>query len=198
MNKQELEEGLAELDAALIKAFPNNPAPIECMIVGGACLVFEGITERATEDVDVVIFNLMGSEETTLIFSTPLATKIRTIVKRIGRKRFGFKGEHAFWYNDNCSPFLLELSGNELPPIRLFRKYEKLHLYVPNDLQYILALKLMAGRPAKDHDDIFKLCQRFNVQSRAQAQRIVDRYFPSLRDQFEHRLPKTLDDLFGR
>ncbi|HEY1348678.1 MAG TPA: hypothetical protein VGF67_03520 [Ktedonobacteraceae bacterium] len=197
MNREELEAGLVELDDTLLKAFPG-PEPIECMLVGGACLIFEGITDRATEDIDVVIFNLMNSEESTLIFATPLVNKIRRIVKQIGRKRFGLKGEHALWWNDDCAPFLLELGRNELPPVRLFRRYSKLHLYVPADLRYILALKLMAGRPAKDHDDIHRLCQLFGIRTGAQAREIVDQYFPSLRDQHDHGLPGTLRDLFEK
>lgn len=195
MKKEELEAGLLELDEALIKAFPDEKI-IECMVVGGACLLFLEVTTRVTEDIDVVIFNLMDEEETSLIFATPLANKIRRIVKRIGRQKFGLKGEHSFWFNDDCAPFLLELSRNELPPMRLLRKYQKIHLYVPNDLHYILALKLMAGRAEKDHDDIRKLCQLLNIQTRAQAQRVVDTYFPSITDQYEHRLPHTLQHLF--
>lgn len=194
MYREELEEGLLELDAALALAFPSE-ALIECMVVGGAALIFTGVTDRATEDIDVVIFNLFNSEESTLIFSTPLADKIRSIIKRIGRKHH-LKGEHALFFNDNVSPFLLELSRNELPPLRLLKKYTKLHLYVPDDLRYVLALKLMAGRPEKDLDDIHRLCQMFDVQTRSQAQRVVSTYFPSLRDQLDHRLPRTLQNLF--
>lgn len=195
MYRRELEEGLLALDAELAKAFPDG-APIECMVVGGAALIFLGITDRATVDIDVVIFNLMDKDESTLIFSTPLANKIRRLIMGIGRSKFGLKGEHALFFNDNCSPFLLELSNNELPPIRLLKKYRKLHLYVPADLHYILALKLMAGRPTKDHDDIYKLCHLFDIRTRAQAKRVVDTYFPSIMDQYQHRLPKTLEDLF--
>jgi len=195
MNRDELEEGLIELDMALAKAFPG-PEAIECLVVGGACLLFQGITNRVTEDIDVIIFNLMGSEETTLIFKTPLATKICTIIKRVGKQRYGLKGDHQLFFNDNCAPFLLELGRNILPDMRLFKKYQKLHLYIPNDLKYLLALKLMAGRPEKDHDDIRKLCERLNVQNRAQAKAVVDIYFPSLRDQFDYRLPNTLQELF--
>lgn len=196
MNKEELEAGLIELDEALRKAFPG-PEKIECLIVGGACLIFLDVTDRVTEDIDVVIFNLLGSqEESTLIFKAPLADKIRTIIKRIGRNRFGLRGEHALWYNDNCAPFVLELSNNILPDIRLLKEYNKLCLYVPDNLQYILALKLMAGRPSKDHDDIRKLCERFGVQNRAQAKQVVDSYFPDIMAQYRHQLPSTLKELF--
>lgn len=196
MNREELEAGLVELDEALAKAFPG-PEKIECLVVGGACLIFLEVTNRATEDIDVVIFNLLGSqEESTLIFKAPLADKVRTIIKRIGRKRFGLKGEHALWWNDNCAPFLLELSRNVLPDMRLLKAYNKISLYVPDDLKYILALKLMAGRPQKDHDDIYKLSQRFNIQTRAQAREVVNVYFPDPLDQLHYQLSITLKTLF--
>ncbi len=86
------QQSLIELDKALAKEFPG-PEPMQCLVVGGACLILQEVTNRATEDIDVIIFNLMGSEESTLIFKTPLALKIRRIIKRIG-KQYGLKGEH--------------------------------------------------------------------------------------------------------
>src|SRR5579864_2050539 len=168
MNKSQLETLLQELDAALVKAFPG-PEPMSVLMVGGACLIFQDVTNRSTEDVDVIIFEMMGSEESTLIFNAPVADKIRRIIKGIG-KRYGLRGKQQMFFNDDCSPFLLELGENELPPMRLLKAYKKLFLYVPNDLRYILACKFMAGRPEKDLDDIAVLCQTLGIQNRQQAQ----------------------------
>ena len=195
MNKPELETLLEELDEALVKAFPG-PEPMSVLVVGGACLLFQGVTTRPTEDVDVIIFDMMGSEESTLIFHSPIADKICRIIKRIG-KRHGLKGQEQLFFNDDCAPFLLDLSENELPPMHLFKAYQKLHLYVPSDLRYILACKLMAGRATKDFADINVLCQRLGIRNRVQAQSAVDQYFPSPVDQATHLLPSTLDSLFG-
>jgi hypothetical protein len=195
MNKLELESLLAELDEALVKAFPG-PEPMSVLVVGGACLIFQEVTTRSTEDVDVIIFEMMGSEESTLIFNSPVADKIRRIIKGIGR-RHGLKGQQQMFFNDDCSPFLLELSENELPPMRLLKAYQKLYLYVPNDLRYILACKLMAGRPEKDLNDITILCGKLDIQNRAQAQQVVDQYFPSPIHQATYLLPRTLDSIFG-
>ena len=194
MNKPELEALLKELDEALVKAFPG-PEPMSVLVVGGACLLFQEVTNRPTEDVDVIIFDMMGSEESTLIFKSPLADKIRRIIKGVG-KRHGLRGEHQMFFNDDCSPFLLELSENELPPMRLLKAYQKLHLYVPNDLSYILACKLIAGRATKDFADIQVLCQRLGVRNRIQAQSVVDQYFPSPVHQAFHELSQTLETLF--
>lgn len=195
MNKLELEALLEELDKALMKAFPG-PEPMSVLMVGGACLIFQDVTDRSTEDVDVIIFEMMGSEESTLIFNAPTADKIRRIIKGIG-KRHGLRGKQQMFFNDDCSPFLLELSENELPPMRLLKAYQKLFLYVPNDLRYILACKLMAGRPEKDLDDIAVLRGTLGIQTREQAQQVVDQYFPSRIHQATYLLPQTLDRLFG-
>ena len=195
MNKSELETLLADLDEALTKAFPG-PEPMSVLVVGGACLIFQDVTKRSTEDVDVIIFEMMGSEESTLIFNSPVADKVRRIIKSIGR-RHGLRGKQQMFFNDDCSPFLLELGENELPPMRLLKAFQKLHLYVPHDLRYILACKFMAGRPEKDLDDIAVLCERLGVQNRAQAQQVVNQYFPSLVHQATHLLPRTLDRIFG-
>jgi len=195
MNKLELEVLLEELDGALAKAFPG-PEPMSVLIVGGACLIFQDVTDRSTEDVDVIIFEMMGSEESTLIFNAPVADKIRRIIKGIG-KRHGLKGKQQMFFNDDCAPFLLELGENDLPPMRLLKAYQKLLLYVPNDLRYILACKLMPGRPEKDLDDITVLCGRLGVQNREQAQQVVDQYFPSPIHQATYLLPQTLNRIFG-
>lgn len=194
MNKSELEVLLEELDEALAKAFPG-PESMRVLLVGGACLLFQGIITRPTEDVDVIIFDMLGSEETSLIFKAPLADKIRRIIKGIGKKH-GLKGQQQLFFNDDCSPFLLELSENELPPMRLFRAYTKLHIYVPSDLRYILACKLMAGRATKDFADIQVLCHRLDIQTRPQAQQVVDSYFPSPVHQNVYQLSQTLETLF--
>lgn len=195
MNRLELETLLEELDEALVKAFPG-PEPMSVLMVGGACLIFQDVTERSTEDVDVIIFEMMGSEESTLIFNAPVADKIRRIIKGIG-KRHGLRGKQQMFFNDDCAPFLLELGENELPPMRLLKAYKKLFLYVPNDLRYILACKFMAGRPEKDLDDIAVLCETLGIQNRQQAQQVVDQYFPSFIHQATYLLPQTLDRIFG-
>jgi Nucleotidyltransferase of unknown function (DUF6036) len=195
VNKLELETLLEELDKALMKAFPGSE-PMSVLVVGGACLIFQGVTDRSTEDVDVIIFEMMGSEESTLIFNSPTADKIRRIIKSIGR-RHGLKGKQQMFFNDDCAPFLLELGENELPPMRLLKAYQKLHLYVPNDIRYILACKLIAGRPEKDLDDIAILCGTLGIESRTQAQQVVNQYFPSIVHQATYLLPQTLDRIFG-
>ena len=121
MNKPELEALLQELDEALVKAFPG-PEPLSVLVVGGACLLFQDVITRPTEDVDVIIFEMLGSEEeSTLIFHSPIADKIRRIIKGIG-KRHGLRGDHQMFFNDDCSPFLAD-QKRTLPTLKHCAKH---------------------------------------------------------------------------
>ena len=196
MTKSEVEALLREFDEALVQAFPG-PEPMSVLLVGGACLLLQGITAQPVDSVEVIILEMLGSPERTLVFHSPIADKIRRIIREIG-KRHGLKGERQQFLNDDAALFLLELSEQELPPKRLLKAYRKLHLYAPRDLSYLLACKLMLGRPEQDGADIAVLRQVLAIQSRAQAQQIVDRYFPSPAQQAMYRLPCTLERVFGK
>ena len=82
--------------------------------------------------------------------------------------------------------------------MRLLKSFQKLQLYVPSDLRYILACKLMAGRPEKDLADIAVLCRTLGIQNRVQAQQVVNQYFPSPIHQATYLLSRTLDRTFGK
>jgi hypothetical protein len=193
MNKQEIEAYLLELDEALATAFPN-PEPIRVLVVGGACLLLTEVTERPTQDIDVIITDLEGTGEASLVYElTKTTRRIRKIISDIG-KRHGLPPKERMFLNDDCALFLQDIGA--LPEARLFQAYRKLQLYLPIDLGYILACKLMAGRPAKDYDDIRALRQRLGIQTRGQAQALVDRFFPDPYDQQLHQLAKTFTELF--
>lgn len=195
MNKEELETLLKELDEALVAAFPG-PEPMSVLVVGGACLVFADVTTRQTKDVDVIIFDLMGTGEASLVYNlTPTTAKIRKIIGSIG-KRHGLRGSERMFLNDDCASFLLELGQGNIPQIRPLRAYRKLHLYIPIDLRYILACKLMAGRPDKDFDDIAILRQKLDIHTREQAQALVVQFFPDPYHQELYELPRTLKMIF--
>ena len=196
MTKPELEVLLEEFDKALVKAFPG-PEPMSVLLVGGACSLLQGITTQPADSVEVIILEMPGSQERTLVFHSPTADKIRRIIREIG-KLHGLKGERQQFFHDDSASFILELSEYELPPMRLLTAYRRLHLYVPRDLGYLPACQLMLGRPEQDCAEIASLCQTLAIQSRAQAQQLVDRYFPSPAHQAAYRLPCTLESLFGK
>jgi hypothetical protein len=76
----------------------------------------------------------------------------------------------------------------------LWRTYGPLEVYIPPS-DYILALKLLAGR-TKDQDDIEALCQQLGIRTRQQGQQIVDRYIPDKQVQQLNKLDKKLDTMF--
>ena len=82
MTKLELEVLLKEFDAALVEAFPG-PEPMSALLVGGACLLLQGITTQLTGSVEVIILELLGSQERTLVFHSPTADKVRRINSRL-------------------------------------------------------------------------------------------------------------------
>ena len=69
-----------------------------------------------------------------------------------------------------------------------------IELYLPPK-EYILALKLMAGR-TKDASDIEALSLELQIQTSNQAQQLVDRYMPDKQLQQLSDLEKTLHDFF--
>lgn len=195
MDKQEIEAYLIELDEALAAAFPS-PEPMRVLVVGGACLLLTDASTRTTKDIDVIITDLEGQGEASLVYQLTKTTKrIRQIIAAIG-KQHRLPAKERMFFNDDCALFLQDMGP--LPPARLFQAYRKLHVYLPVDLGYILACKLMAGRPGKDYDDIRVLRQRLGIRTRTQAQALVNRFFPDPYDQELHQLAATLTEVLRK
>lgn len=194
MDKHEIEAYLRELDEALAEAFPS-PEPMRALIVGGACLLLTDTTTRPTKDIDVIITDFEGQGEASLVYQLNKTTRrIRQIIAAIGRQH-KLPAKERMFFNDDCALFLEDMGP--LPQARLFRAYRKLHLYLPVDLGYILACKLMAGRADKDYGDIRVLRQQLGIQTRQQAQALVNRFFPNPVTQRIHQLEATLAVVFS-
>jgi hypothetical protein len=69
-----------------------------------------------------------------------------------------------------------------------------LHVYFPSK-EYILASKLMTFRP-KDLDDVRALLEDLQIETREQAQAIVDRFVPNKGWQGYYGLDANLNDIF--
>lgn len=193
MNKEELEANLQELDEALAEAFPG-PEPMNCLVVGGACLLLAGVSVRPTSDIDVIVTDLFGEGNASLIYNLDKTTKkVRKIIKDVG-KRLGLPRDKQVFLNDDCAIFLLEVG--DIPEMEIVRAYKKLHLSIPKDLGYILACKLMASRPEKDYADIKVLCELLHIHTRGQAQRLVNRFVPNFYHQYMNDVPRNLAVLF--
>jgi hypothetical protein len=82
-----------------------------------------------------------------------------------------------------------------MPRGTLWRRYGPLHVYAPPK-QYILALKILAGRD-QDLADCRILLPQTHIRTRKQAQRVLDRYLlPEAQQEEAETIQHALDVLF--
>jgi hypothetical protein len=180
MHAQEIENYLAELGQELQNLGLQHP--IRILLVGGAFMLTQIQNRASTNDVDVLLKD--GEDSTT----SPRYQTFRAAVRAVARKRT----LPSNWLNDIMGDFLRDTGT--APDGTLWRTYTMLEVYIP-PREYVLALKVFAGRP-KDRDDIDSLCQQLQIRTREQAQQIVDRYIPNKQVQQLNHLDETLDELF--
>jgi len=177
VESQEIETLFRALDEEL--AGRELKKPVRLVVVGGVYMMFFLHNRVSTKDVDVVPLDFpdtMNPNHETKIFRSA----VNAVAKKYHLQRD--------WMNDVAAAFTPEIKD-----VLLWREYVNLHIYVPQ-AEFILALKLLAGR-TKDADDITTLCESLAIQTREQAQALVDRY-ADRRWQQECMLDVTLDALF--
>lgn len=180
MQAKEIEIYLAELGAALHEM--GIERPIRILLIGGAFMLTQIKNRQATNDIDVLLKDVEDS-------TTPWRYQtFKDAIRYVAREN---KMPDS-WLNDVIGDFLRDL-GN-VPEGKLWRTYDKLEVYLPPD-EYILALKLLAGRQ-KDRDDTLALCKRLRIQTREQAQKVLDRYIPDKQLQQMNNVEKTLAHFF--
>ncbi len=180
MQAQEIEMYLAELGQELQNLGVQHP--IRILLVGGAFMLTQVRNRFTTNDVDVLLKDI--EDPTTSSLYQTFKAAVRTITSR--------NKIPSSWINDVIGDFLRDMGT--VPEGTLWHTYAMLEVYIPPS-EYILALKLLAGRQ-KDRDDIYALCQQLQVQTRKQAQRLVDRYIPNKQVQQLNGLDDTLTDFF--
>jgi len=180
LQSQEIEHLLEELGNDLAQ---RGIPVVRMMIVGGAYMLLNIENRASTQDIDVFPINYIDSSqpdsETRRILSAINAVARNHTLKRD-------------WLNDSVFGIL----GWMMPPLEeltLWRTYAVLELYMPAP-DFILATKIFGFRD-KDFNDVQALLQKLAVQTREQAQAIVDRYIDR-KTQQEYRTHITLDDLF--
>ena len=156
-------------------------SPVRILMVGGAFMLTQMHSMRMTNDVDVLLKDIDDPR------TSPQYRVFKAAVRAVANRR----QIPNTWMNDLIGDFLRDLGT--VPNGILWRTYAVLEVYVP-EAEYILALKLLAGRQ-KDREDIRLLCQQIHIQSRNQAQQLVDRYVPKKTQQV-NELDDTLSDLF--
>ena len=177
MHAQEIENYLAELGQELQRLGVQHP--IRILLVGGAFMLTQIHNRSSTNDVDVLLID--GEDSTT----SPRYQTFRAAVARKNKLP-------SNWLNDIMGDFLRDTGTT--PDGTLWRTFTMLEVYIPPS-NYILALKVFAGRP-KDRDDIYSLCQQLQIRTREQAQQLVDRYIPNTQVQQLNHLDDTLDEMF--
>ena len=181
MQAQDIEAHLADLGRELQNL--GVECPVRILMIGGAFMLTQLRNRSTTDDVDVLLKDV---DDPTV---SPLYQTFETAVQAVAsRNQISIS-----WINDRIRDFIRNIG--EVPEGVLWRTYAMLEVYIPPD-EYILALKLMAGRQ-KDRGDILALCQQLHIQTREQAQQIVDRYVPEKEVQQLSGLDDTISDIFS-
>ncbi|MBE3558664.1 MAG: hypothetical protein IMW89_05480 [Ktedonobacteraceae bacterium] len=181
MNKQEIESYLTQLGQELQDLGVRQT--IHVVLIGGAFMLTQVDERRTTDDIDVLFKDIDD------ITVSPIYQTFKMAARTVAARN-GLKGN---WINDVMNDFLR--NAGIIPEEKLWRRFGRLEVLLPPK-EYVLALKLLAGRP-KDRRDIEVLCQQLKIRTRDQAQRLIDRYIPDKRLQQINDLDDTLDSFFS-
>jgi hypothetical protein len=166
MNKGDIERYLQLLGQELQSR--NTTGTI--LLLGGAVMLLEVGNRATTQDIDA---SFEGSN----------ASLIRQAVVIIAQR----EGLVRDWLNDAAKGFLYSR-----PPTILWRQYPGLNVYFPS-LDYILAMKIIAGRP-RDIEDAKALIQKLQISDEHLLLSIVTKYVPLGR--IDVRVQYLIADLF--
>lgn len=156
--------------------------PVRVLVIGGTFMLTQIGNRSITEDIDVIFTDITDRRASSIYQATLQAAKAVAMRNNL----------RDDWFNDGMS-HLLRTMG-DMPIGTLWKQYGVLEVYLP-PTGYILALKLLAYRD-KDKEDIEALCQRLGIQTREQAQSVVNLYVPDPSTQDIFRLEETLEKLF--
>jgi Nucleotidyltransferase of unknown function (DUF6036) len=159
--------------------------PVRLLVVGGVFMVLEMGSRKATEDVDAILLDLPEMTD------KPPTKEIKKFVhaKNVVASQHNIPRK---WLNDVVKSFLLDYAP--VPPLHHWKTFGALAVYFPPK-EYILVSKLMTFR-LKDYDDIQALLEDLHIETRTQAQALVDQFVPDKRWQAHYQLQKSLDEIF--
>ncbi len=181
MQAKDIENYLTQLGQELVNLGAQHP--IRMLMIGGAYMLLVANAPRSTDDIDIFWLEDEKALEQALI---PLREGVRAVAEA--------NKIEADWFNYMTHLLLYDLVT--IPKGKLWRRYGPLHIHIPTK-EYILALKILAGRD-KDINDSKLLLPQVNVKTRHQAQRILDRYIPpTTQATASNEIAHTLDALFG-
>ncbi len=152
MNKKEIEKYLRMVGGEL----QNKGLTVKILLLGGAVMVLEVGNRDSTSDIDAY-------------FASNYSAVYHAVT--IVAQREGLSSE---WLNDDAAIVVHQVKPPQSQ--RLWKAFPGLQVYIPS-LDYMLALKLHAGR-ARDDRDIKALARQLNISTRSAALGIVKRYIP--------------------
>jgi hypothetical protein len=180
MKSDEIEKFLAELGTELKNR--DIKKPVRLMLIGGAYMLLQAHASRTTNDIDVFWLEEDSFQQTL----NPLRESVQTITKR-----------HALnpdWFNYIAQ--MLIYDEVIVPHGKLWKRFGPLHIYIPAK-EYILALKIMAGRD-KDLEDCAILLPQTKIKTRQQAQQLLKRYIlPEGQNKNAEQIENSLTQLFA-
>ena len=166
MDRAAIEEYLRMLGSEL--AANNRTGKI--LLVGGAVMILVVGNRNSTRDIDASF-----EQE---------APAIRAAVTQIAYR----EGLPSDWLNDGAKGFLYAP-----PPVTLWKSFPGLDVYLP-DLSYLLAMKIVAGRP-QDIADARALIQHLGIVQPQDTLDILKRYIPPT--YLTARVQYVVEDLFA-
>ncbi len=200
MNIAQIERYLSELGSQLDQQ-KEIKSPISLLIIGGVYMLLRHQNRASTQDVDFALLSDSLQETSEPIFSfkqedtttKPLSPQVKALVSasRIVASTYSLPRN---WLNDTSAYFVRDIAPH--PEAELWQTFGTyLQVFLPS-APYVLALKLMIARQ-KDTNDIETLLRKLEIQTRAQAQQIVNQFVPDKAYQEHYMIPKTLDEIFG-
>ena len=166
MNKDEIEQYLKMLGQELTAEQRKG----EILLVGGAVMV-------------LIIGNRMSTRDIDASFERE-ASAIRVAVSNIARQ----EGLPPDWLNDGAKGFLYSI-----PPVFMWKSYPGLDIYLPS-LDYLLAMKIIAGRP-QDIVDAEAVIKHLGLSDAQEVVDILQRYVPA--QYLTARVQYIIEDLFA-
>jgi hypothetical protein len=150
----------------------NVQESIQLLMIGGGYMLTQIGSRATTGDIDMVW----------LLPEIDAGSEIYRLFKAAIQFVASDEGLDAAWLNIDTGDFI-HIAGS-LPKMKLWKKFEVLHVYVPPK-DFILAHKFAANR-RKDQNDIKTLCKQLRVNTREKAQKIVNKYIKHEFQEIEH------------
>lgn len=179
MEAQDIERYLVELGTALKNRGVKKS--IRMMLIGGAYMVLLEDAPRPTEDIDIFWLEEDAFEE--------MRDTVSACMLEVARA-------HTLPHNwFNFLTQIIMMNDIFIPDGTLWKRFGPLHIFIP-PREYILALKITAGRP-KDLDDCAILLPKTSIHTVEQAQKLLKRYIlPSTQEEHAEQIHHALDVLF--